>query len=478
MLGKWEQDALQDSGGDAMVVSGATVEVRSESTGALVPIFSAQTGAPATLDNPFIATASTVLFYADTNDRYRIDITKGAFSRTLRNEAVASPAISALGATLIASATEAAARTTLGAQTLNANLTAISGLTSAADKLPYFTGSGTAALSDLGSFARTFLDDASAAAVHTTLSLPAALGAMGVPLNFELSRSVGSNALTVSVKTAAGTDPSATDPVHVPFRSGEGGIVWRTITSALSMTVSSGSTLGHSSGLKQYIYVYFINAGTVELAVSFKYFGQQGTVSTTAEGGAGAADSGTTMYSTTARSSVAFSCVSYMESTQTTAGTWATTPSAVHLAPFTHPVISFSAHKNGVNQTGVASNTTTKLTFGTELYDNGGLFDATTNYRWTPPPGTVHLNAACGLVTTADQTYLQIIIRKNGVDFRQIYHQTSGAGDQTLGVSITDQSNGTDYYEAFVNQISGASRDILGNETVTYFIGAWSPARS
>ena len=140
-----------------------------------------------------------------------------------------------------------------------------------------------------------------------------------------ISASVGSNALTISASA-----------LSLDFRSSTlgSGTVTRVSGTPANLVISSGSTLGTTNGVASDIAVLAINnAGTIELAAVNLGGGvdlsEAGLISTTAEGGAGAADSATTIYSTTARSNVAYRVIGIIRSTQATAGTWATAPSMI-----------------------------------------------------------------------------------------------------------------------------------------------------
>ena len=151
--------------------------------------------------------------------------TFSAFGRTLIDDADASTARTTLGLGTMATQGAGAVAITggtisgvtiTGYQATNANLTALAGLTGAANQLPYFTGVGAMSLTTLSAFGITLIDDADNSAARTTLGL----GTMATQ---------AASAVAITGGTINGTPIGGTTPSTGKFTTAE-------MTSLLSTT--------------------------------------------------------------------------------------------------------------------------------------------------------------------------------------------------------------------------------------------------
>ncbi len=188
--------------------------------------------------------------------------------------------------------------------------------------------------------------------------------------NVGLSVTVAASAITIALKQIDGsTNPaSGSGAVNIAFRSAtltSGAVNIRAVTGALSVVVSNGSSLGFASTTAtQRVYIGAIdNAGTVELCcwttlsgTNLKRFNDGDIVTTTAEGGAGGADSAQTIYSTTARSNVPLRVLGYFEIQAAASFAWSNSPTVIRVTqpfmPRTGDRIQYLITKSGAVATG------------------------------------------------------------------------------------------------------------------------------
>src|SRR6266481_3720860 len=156
-------------------------------------------------------------------------------------------------------------------------------------------------------------------------------------LNGTLVASVAANALTIAVKTLAGNNPSSSDPVFLLFRDASAGYAVIEQTAALSITVPSGATLGTVNGQANRIWVGVLNNGGTPVLGVYNSLGGTNILpwdETSVANGTGITSSSTApqvWHTASTLSSVVLRILGYVESTQATAGTWATSPSKVQL---------------------------------------------------------------------------------------------------------------------------------------------------
>lgn len=161
-----------------------------------------------------------------------------------------------------------------------------------------------------------------------TITLPDKSGTVALMSDFPqlqaISAPAAGNALTISA-----------GPLMLDFHSATAGdgSVTRVSGTPANLVISSGSTLGLVAGQLGRVAVVAMNSGgTIELAVRNMAGGldvsESGVISTTAEGGAGGADSANVWYSTTARTNLPYRFLGYFEGSWATPGQW-TDPAAI-----------------------------------------------------------------------------------------------------------------------------------------------------
>lgn len=132
----------------------------------------------------------------------------------------------------------------------------------------------------------------------------------------------------------------------------------------------------------------------------------------------------------------------------------------------------FHGNKNGTNQTGLASNTPTLITFG-ELYDIGGFFD-TVNSKWTPPAGKIVIGGRVymtGTLSVGNNSWA--ILYKDGVAVMNgAMGCVSGLGYPQ--VTFEDTCTGSNYYQLYGQiQLTSGTATVSGDITLTQFYGHW-----
>lgn len=308
----------------------------------------------------------------------------------------------------------------------------------------------------------------------------APLARPGDIINGEIVESHVANAVTYTLKGKGGVDLSATNPCYLLFPKAtltDAGFDPVKVTSNISVTLSSGSTIGHASAIAQHTFIgALITGGAAELFATNlppeypgTFLGQR-LISTTAEGGAGAADSATGIYSTTARSNVAWISLAKVKGTQTVAGTWAASPTQIDMSPFDIQLCAISVHRNSVDQS-INNSTVTKIQYTTEEFDTDAVFDNATNYRFQPNvAGYYRATNLIYLKAVADGKLLYAEIHKNGaLAFRDLRHTGNGTDIGNHVDALVLMNGTTDYLEAYIQHTDTVARDLSGVSTQSRF---------
>ena len=196
--------------------------------------------------------------------------------------------------------------------------------------------------------------------------------------NIGFSVVVASNIMAVTLKTRNGQNPTASDPIKVSFRDNTASSsIWKIRKTAATqyLNIVEGATLGTVNSVLSRIYVYLIdNLGSLELAVSQKYYDGTHVINTVAM--TISSDSLNVIYSSSARTGVPITCIGHIETIQAVAGEWVTNPSEIFIGdrgPKNDKNMVISAQGHGVGDVGISSAVTQSTVFADGVEVLSGL---------------------------------------------------------------------------------------------------------
>lgn len=130
----------------------------------------------------------------------------------------------------------------------------------------------------------------------------------------------------------------------------------------------------------------------------------------------------------------------------------------------------FLAHKNGSDQSGVASGSGTAVTFGTEVFDIGGYFASS---AWTPPAGKYRVTACLQFTNgnAVDNEALTAEIHVAAALVRRAISYRPGTGGGGVIVSTIVEVNGSQAITVATFKGGAGTGTIEGDATDTWFCG-------
>ena len=124
---------------------------------------------------------------------------------------------------------------------------------------------------------------------------------------------------------------------------------------------------------------------------------------------------------------------------------------------------------NGGAGQAIASGAFTKCTlFTVENFDQAGAFSAS---RFTPPSGYYDIAVGVSMLASVANTRFQVSIYKNGAAIvTGVVGHESSAAPINCTAHLKDFANGTDFYEVYCWQNTGAGQTLSALPTDTYFM--------